>query len=153
MKGNQLYCPIRKAWVKAQPEEVIRNQLVIRMIEELGYPLGLMAVEKRLSQLPHLALSSKKFPNRRADLICLGQGIHPQHALYPLLLVECKAVPLTDKVLRQVTGYNHHLQSYFAAVANEDEVRIGWYDKQQQAYVFESGLPPYSELLRAVCVA
>lgn len=147
---SPLFCPIRRAWVAAQPEEIVRHKLVSLMVEELGYPLSLLVVEKQLRQIPHLALSKRKFPNRRADLICMGKGIHSKHALYPLLLVECKAVPLTDKVLRQVTGYNHHLQSYFVAVANDKEVCVGWYDKQQKEYIFKNGLPHYSDLLKGV---
>lgn len=147
---SQLYCPIRKLWVAALPEEVIRQKLVLQMIQQLGFPESCLVLEKGLSQMPHLALSGKEIPKRRADLICFSKGIHPYHDLYPLLLIECKAVKLTHKVINQVAGYNHFLQAYFIAIANEDEIKTGWYDAQSKDYVFVDYLPSYQQLCQRV---
>jgi Type I restriction enzyme R protein N terminus (HSDR_N) len=105
-------------------------------------------IEKGLAQMPHLALAPQKLPERRADLVFFAKGIHHLHDLYPLLLVECKAVKLTPKVINQVTSYNHYLQAYFVAVVNQEKVLTGWYDPSERRYRFVEGLPPYSELLR-----
>lgn len=83
--------------------------------------------------MPHLALAPQ-IPLRRADILCYRQGS-------PLLLVECKAIPLTSKVLQQVIAYNYYLKAPYVAVANEQELRTGWYDAEQGSYVFVDGLP------------
>lgn len=145
---QQIYCPIRKMWVSALPEELIRQRLITLMTQTLGFPTAGLVIEKGLRQMPHLALSHKEIPDRRADIVCFAKGIHPEHALYPLLLIECKAVPLTSKVMHQVMGYNHYLGAYFIAVANEHEVQVGWHDQASQAYRFVAHLPHYTDLFR-----
>lgn len=148
---EQLFCAIRKTWVAALPEEIVRQRLISHMVRDLSFPLPYLAVEQGLAQLPHMALKDlKAIPNRRVDLLCYGKEIHPQYPLYPLLVVECKAVPLTSKVLNQVAGYNHFLQAYFIAVANETEMRTGWYDVKKSSYQFVNGLPSYTALLASL---
>jgi len=149
-KTGQIYCQIRKEWVAATPEEDVRQRLIQSMMQQLGYPPSSIVLEKGLRQLPHLTLQPQRLPDRRADIICFAKGIHPCHALYPLLLIECKAVKLSDRVINQVTGYNHFLQAYFIAVANQDMVRTGWYDPGAKQYNFVDRLPSYAELLSAL---
>ncbi len=145
-----LRCAIRNEPVEALPEELVRQQLLHHMINELRYPKGYLAVEKALSQMPHLSLSNQEIPDRRVDIICFAKGIHPQHDLFPLLVIECKSVKITDKVLNQVVGYNHHLQSPFIAVANQEEIRTGWFDPSSKRYTYIAHLPTYTELLTAI---
>lgn len=136
---EQLFCSIRRTWVTALPEEKIRQSIIHRLCNELGYPPGSIAVEKGLRQIPHLKLSAVKLPLRRADIICFRQG-------QPFLLIECKAVKLTPSVIRQVIGYNVYLQAPFVAIANQDEVRYGWFDKTLGTFRFVEGLPAYQAL-------
>lgn len=87
-----IYCCIRKEWVAATPEEKVRQKLLAGMIGSLGYPASTIAVEQSLREMPHLALNPLKMPSRRADVVVFAKDIHPHHSLFPLLLVECKAV-------------------------------------------------------------
>ncbi len=146
---SQIFCLIRKEWVAASPEERVRQQLVGQMIHHLGYPFAYIAVEKELRQMPHLALTDN-IPDRRIDVVCFAKGIHPQCELYPLLLIECKAVALTSKVMNQVVGYNHYVKAYFLAVANQEEVKVGWYNPSEKKYQFANYLPAYADLLGSV---
>lgn len=146
---EQLFDSQRNIWVASQPEERVRHQFVRYLTDHLGYPPALLAVEKSLTQVPHLK-GRKGLPSRRADLICFGKEIHPHHALYPLLLVECKAVKLTEKAFQQVTGYNHHLGAFFVAVVNEDSLQMGWREPGKEGYLWQEGLLPYSQLLAAL---
>lgn len=136
-----LFCPIRNSWVAAQPEEKVRQELLQRMLGPFGYPKALIAVEKELSQLVQTGF----FPKRRADILCFG---NIQGQLLPLLLIECKAIPLTDKVVNQVVGYNSHVKARYIAVANQTAVKTGWYDPLKRRYVFVERLPLYEELLK-----
>ena len=144
----KLLCPVRREWVEPLPEEKVRIGLIQYMTQKLGYPPQLLVVEKALHQFPHLSQQqTANFPKRRADLVCYGSGIHPDHPLFPLLLVECKAVPLNGKAIQQLTAYNHYLQAYFVALCNGTEVRSGYFDQKQGGYVFSNTLPSYLELL------
>jgi hypothetical protein len=144
---DSLFCPIRKTWIVALPEEKIRQSLIQEMTQRLGYPLGNLALEKNLDQLPHLK-GIRPLPRRRADLIVFAKDLHPNHSLYPLLLVECKAVSLTNKVLRQIVGYNQFVKAFFIAVVNQNMTFLGWYHHQIQDFYFQEGLPAYDLLLK-----
>jgi hypothetical protein len=146
-KPKLIQCAIRKIFVEATPEECVRQKILVRLVNQLGYPLGYIAVEKELRQMPHL-LNQRPLPNRRADIVCFARGIHPHHAIYPLLLIECKSVKLTSKVINQTIGYNYFVQSYFIAVANNNDIQTGWYDLAQGIFTFVPNLPSYEELCK-----
>ena len=146
---DSLYCPIRKSWVAALPEEKVRQRLVQEMTHRLDYPLGTIALEVSISQLPHIDCKTPP-PKRRADLIVFAKDLHPSHSLYPLLLVECKAVPITPKVIRQVVGYNQFVKAYYIAVINQTDAYTGWYHQEKNDYFFYEGLPSYSYLLESI---
>ncbi len=137
-----LYCPIRKRWVTALPEERVRQELLQRMLQQLGYPESLIVVEKALGEMPHLKSSLGHIPNRRADILCFGN----EAGLFPLLLIECKAVSLNAKVINQVIGYNAHVKARYIAIANQVQVRTGWYDPKLKGYAFVERLPTYEEI-------
>lgn len=145
---SDLYCPIRKSWCKALPEEEVRISLVSRMISQLGFPSHTLLVEKDLRSLPHLTHLGA-MPDRRADILCFAKGIHPSVELYPLLMIECKAVKITESVLQQVMGYNYYVQSFFICVANQQEVRTGWKTAAGK-YEFVAYLPSYAQLKQSI---
>jgi len=145
-----IQCAVRKILVEATPEECVRQAILVQLVNQLGYPQGYIAVEKELRQMPHL-MHQRPLPNRRADIVCFARGIHPCHAVYPLLLIECKAVKLTQKVINQIIGYNYFVQSYFIAVANEDTIQTGWCNLKKGVFTFVPYLPTY-EALRKNCI-
>ncbi|MEI8365253.1 MAG: type I restriction enzyme HsdR N-terminal domain-containing protein [Parachlamydiaceae bacterium] len=145
---SQIFCTIRKDWVAALPEELVRQRVLSYMIENKGFPSSLIAVEIPLRQLPHLTPKDVSLvPDRRADIICFANGTS---GLYPLLLVECKAIKLSSRVVSQVVGYNHFVRSRFVAIINQTELRVGWYDEVKGEYLFINHLPEYGDLLKAV---
>lgn len=149
--SDQIYDPYRREWVKKTPEEVIRQQWLYRMVDELGYPFSLLAIEKELKNLPHL-LSAKgtQLPKRRIDIVVFAKGIHTDYPFYPLLLVECKAVPLTPAFARQVIGYNESVGAPYVAVANADKILLGQFDSQAGMYQFNEGLQSYQILMESL---
>lgn len=147
---NSLFCLIRKTWVAALPEEQVRQALIHEMTQHLGYPLKSLILEKELDQLPHIQ-PHLSLPKRRADLIVLVKDLHPQHPFYPLLLVECKAVPLANKVLRQIVGYNQFVGAPFIAVVNQTQSYFGWYHREKKDFMFQQGFIPYDVLLKDLC--
>jgi hypothetical protein len=147
---EHIYCVGRKDWVVKTPEELVRQRLFHELTTTLGFPISHIALEKALNQMPHLKTTGLKMPKRRVDLVCFARGIHPVHDLYPLLIVECKSVKLTSRVLSQVIGYNHFINSRFLAIANADEVQFGFYNHQESRYLFLPHIPPYSELIASL---
>ncbi len=141
-----VYDEVRRAWVKATPEEKVRQQWLQWMIGKLKFPKELLAVEKELKELPHLF--GETVPDRRIDILCYASGIHPSHSLYPLLMIECKDEPLTEEAVDQVIGYNHHVKAYFVAVVNHEEARLGFFNGNE--YQFYSALPSFKELMQWV---
>lgn len=96
-------------------EERVREAFKHKLIKELGYPASLLISERELSLLPHLV--GIEVPKRRLDLLCLEKG-----SMKPLLLVECKAIPLSRGALDQVMGYNHFVQASYIALVNQTEI-------------------------------
>ena len=102
---EQIFCEWRHRWVRLTPEEWVRQQLLHRLVEQLGYPASRIAVEVAF-QLPmsndQLPINAKRY---RADAVVYDSTMRP------LVLIECKAetVPLTQKTLDQAITYNRKL--------------------------------------------
>lgn len=127
---------------RSSPEEEIRQALLFTLLEK-GYPRPLISVEKELKSLPHLA-HLLTLPKRRLDLLVFAKA---ETGLLPLLLIECKAVPLTERSKRQLLGYNRYVGAPFVALANKEEVQVGVFNPEEGNFHFSKGLPAYEELL------
>ncbi|NGX61058.1 MAG: hypothetical protein K940chlam9_00537 [Chlamydiae bacterium] len=137
----KIYDEIRKKWVEATPEEIIRQNLLHHMVQNLGYPKSLIALEKELSTLPHLSPQQKQqAPKRRLDIL-----VYQKKSFLPLLLIECKAIPLTPNKIHQVLGYNTFVQAPYIGLCNEKEIWIA--NVQEEEATFAVNLPPYSTLV------
>ena len=149
---GRVFDPIRNGFVAATAEELVRQALLQQMVGSLGFPKQLIAVEKDLRSLPHLAGEAIVLPERRADIICFAKDIHPQYPLYPLLLIECKECVLNSQAEEQLLGYNTYVKAYFVALASRTEVRLGYFDREAESYQFISFLPTYAQLMEKVRV-
>lgn len=142
-----VYDGIRRRWVKATPEERVRQTWIGRMVHHLGFPQELIAVEKSLKSLSDG--KGSQVPLRRVDVVCFAKGLYGK-PLSPLLLIECKIDVLNEGAMAQVIGYNWFIQSPFVAVANLEGILLGRFDVERQRYRFTSALPSYHELLSQV---
>jgi len=114
---SDVFDPVRACWVRATPEEQVRQRWLKRMIDYLGYPKQLLVVEKEIKRLPHL--SSVELPERRVDILSYKKE---GERLKPLLLIECKEGALSEEALSQVLGYNHYIKASCVAIVNAEEV-------------------------------
>ena len=130
---HEIYDPVRRRLVAATPEELIRQKLLQRMLNELGYPKGLIAVEMSLGK-----------PKRRADIVCYRCS----QALTPLLIVECKALKISLDAQEQAFGYNAALGAPFVCLAAGEEVVTLWFDGKKIARV--PFLPRYRDLNESI---
>lgn len=148
---NQVFCQIRREWVAASPEEEVRQRILHAMIHELGYPSSWIIVEKAMRQLPHLAgTNHQAIPQRRIDILCYAAGVPDHPPLIPLLVIECKAVPLTWRVISQVLGYNQMIQAPFISIVNAQEIRTGRLDLNKERWEFVEHLPKYQTLISQI---
>ncbi|MBW3545214.1 MAG: type I restriction enzyme HsdR N-terminal domain-containing protein [Bacteroidetes bacterium] len=106
-QGERLYIfdPVRRKYLLLTPEEWVRQHLLHYLLNDLGYPRGLLTTETGLRY---------NGMQRRSDL--LVRDLQGQ----PYLLAECKApeVPLTNEVFRQISVYNQTLQAPLLLVSN-----------------------------------
>ena len=129
---------------RSSPEEIIRQALIKKMVEEKGYPKECITIEKALNQLPHL--KGKTVPKRRFDVVCFSSKVHPTIELFPLLLVECKAIDLKRDALSQIVGYNFHVEAFSIALVNAYTIVTGCRVKKG-GYQFTKELFSYQELI------
>ena len=127
---EQIFCKWRHRWVRLTPEEWVRQQLLHRLVEQLGYPASLIAVEQAIQ-----VGEAKK----RCDAVVYDRQ------MTPMMVIECKAetVPLTQKTLDQAITYNRKLNVPYLMLHNGVQtICIHGTDH------YTSGLPRYADLLR-----
>ncbi|MBR0194944.1 MAG: type I restriction enzyme HsdR N-terminal domain-containing protein [Paludibacteraceae bacterium] len=127
---EQIFCEWRHRWVRLTPEEWVRQQLLHRLVEQLGYPASLIAVEQAI-QVGEA--------QKRCDAVVYDRQMMPQ------MIIECKAetVPLTQKTLDQAITYNRKLNVPYLMLHNGVQtICIHGTDH------YTSGLPRYADLLR-----
>ena len=127
---EQIFCEWRHRWVRLTPEEWVRQQLLHQMVEQLGYPASLIAVETAIT-----VGEAKK----RCDAVVYTT------AMQPLVLIECKAetVPLTQKTLDQAITYNRKLNVPYLILHNGPQTICVHGNN-----TYTTGLPRYTDLLR-----
>ncbi|GAC1368428.1 MAG: type I restriction enzyme HsdR N-terminal domain-containing protein [Hymenobacter sp.] len=96
---------LRRKHVVLTPEEWVRQHVVHYLADHLGYPRGLLALERGLRYNRR---------QKRTDLLALGPSGQP------LLLVECKApaVAIDAAVARQAATYNHTIGAPLLLLTN-----------------------------------
>ena len=127
---EQIFCEWRHRWVRLTPEEWVRQQLLHQMVEQLGYPASLIAVETAIT-----VGEAKK----RCDAVVYSASMQP------LVLIECKAetVPLTQKTLDQAITYNRKLNVPYLILHNGPHTICVHGNN-----TYTTGLPRYTDLLR-----
>ena len=125
---------LRRRHVVLTPEEWVRQHVVHYLINHLGYPRGLLALERGLRYNQR---------RKRTDLLALDP------AGRPLLLVECKApsVPITQAVARQATTYNQTIGAPLMLLTN-GLVHYCWrVDFEQRANERLADIPSFAEAI------
>ena len=102
---DEVFCLIRKKWIKLNPEEWVRQNILLFLSEELKYPISLIAVEKEI-----LIGQLKK----RFDILVYNRDMQP------FLIIECKEmnIKLTEGSIKQVLNYYSAIQCEYLIVTN-----------------------------------
>lgn len=116
-----IFDPVRKKWLVIQPEELVRQALLLYLIENKGISLQRLALEKAIQLHNQI---------RRFDMVYYDRHGHP------LVLVECKSpsTSLTNQVLEQAVWYNYEIKAPYLLLSNGHESM--WYqvDTENKAY-------------------
>lgn len=129
-EGEKIYVfdIIRNKWLVLLPEELVRQLLVIYLIEQKAYSKNRIAVEKGLK----INELSKRF-----DLLIYDADTQPS------VLIECKAptVKIDQSVFRQIATYNMAFQVPFLLVTNGVQTYCCQMDYQQKSWEFLNDIP------------
>jgi len=128
---EQIFCDWRHKWVRLTPEEWVRQQLLHHLVEQLGYPASLIAVE-----IPICVGEAKK----RCDAVVYDRRMKP------FMLIECKAetVSLTQKTLDQAITYNRKLHVPFLLLNNGVQSIVVYLPSDTQPPQLLPAIPPYN---------
>ncbi len=132
--GRQhIFDPIRKKHVALTPEELVRQGFIHFLVNEKGFPGGLLMVEHALKV---------NGMSRRCDIVACNR------AGQPLLLVECKApsVAIGNETFAQAARYNLTLRVPYLAITNGDSAYCCRVNFETQAVEFLQSFPRYSDI-------
>ncbi|MDA0874985.1 MAG: type I restriction enzyme HsdR N-terminal domain-containing protein [Bacteroidetes bacterium] len=120
--------PVRRKQVADTPEERVRQAVLTMLMDHLGIPASLMAVEKGIRVQDMV---------RRPDIV-----VHDRQGK-PWMVVECKApgVRLSQDTMDQAAGYNRRLGAPYLFVTNGTDHRCAHI--QEEGIVFLETLPSF----------
>ena len=127
---RQIFDFLRRKWVALTPEEWVRQHFVHFLIEQKGYPKGLLANEVELR------VGEKKL---RCDTLLYNKAMQPQ------MIIEYKApeVEITQRVFDQISVYNHLLHVDFLVVSNGRQHYCCRMDYEKHSWEFLPESPSY----------
>ena len=105
VQQSLIYDTIRRKYIVLTPEEWVRQHFINYLVYHLGYPKGLLAIERGMSY-NQMA--------KRTDICVFGLDGRPQ------MLVECKAasIPITAEVIKQASSYNKSIKAPYVVLTN-----------------------------------
>ncbi len=134
MAKSQIYCPFRRKYVAATPEEYVRQTFLRALVEQYGYPQSLIGVE--------VPIAVGAGVEKRCDAVVYTKN------LQPLMLLEFKAehVALTTEVLDQAAVYNTTVHAPYLILANGKQTVVAHINEQRQI-TFLDYIPAWNQLL------
>lgn len=130
---RQIFDFLRRRYVALTPEEWVRQHFVHFLIEQKGYPKGLLSNEVELR------IGDKKL---RCDSLLYNKELQPQ------MIIEYKAphIELTQRVFNQITAYNFLLHVDYLVISNGMQHYCCRMDYEKREYSFLRNIPDYSGL-------
>jgi type I restriction enzyme M protein len=83
VRGNEIFSVLRQKWVPLTPEEMVRQQYLMVLVEEYGFANDQMAEE--------MEVTGRGSAQARADFIIWRTPQDKAAQNSPLIVVECKA--------------------------------------------------------------
>ena len=132
--GQEVFDPVRKKYVALTPEELVRQNTVLYLVNTKNYPLNLMRVEvgMKLNDM-----------QKRCDILIYNRN------LSPLLIVECKAesVKISQDIFSQLSRYNLVFKVPYLIATNGKNTYCCKINFEKQSYEFLKEIPSFEELI------
>ncbi len=125
-----VYDPIRRKEMVLTPEEMLRQMVLLYLLEYKKYPANRVRVEVGIE------LNGLK---KRCDIVIFDPELRPW------LLLECKSpkISLNQATFEQAARYNLQLQAPFLAITNGLATYCAGLDFEQQSFQYLPDLPEY----------
>lgn len=130
-KDNKIFSHIRKMRLIKTPEEIVRQNYLLTLVNEYGYSLDQIDEE--------LAITSRGSGKARADFVIWKTTEDKQKAKAPLVIVECKSdnITISAKDYAQGENYARITDAPFFTTHNSKETKF-WRVKKDR-------MPGYTE--------
>jgi hypothetical protein len=130
----KIFDHIRRKYVALTPEEWVRQHLINYLVNHLGYPKGLIAIEKEI-KIHGL--------RRRPDVVVFDRNASA------VLVAECKApeVTVSQQVFDQAARYNLVLDCKVFVLTNGLQTYCCMPKRTSGEYQFLEHIPDYSSAL------
>jgi hypothetical protein len=132
--GYYLFDIFRKKHIAFTPEEWVRQNFLLWLVNQLGYPRGLIAVE---TSLKYNTLQ------KRADAVVFDKTGNPQ------MIIECKSVrtEISQDTFSQAASYNFSFKCKYLVMTNGLNHYCCELDFDKKNFRFLEKIPAYNELL------
>lgn len=129
-----IFDSLRNRFVALTPEEWVRQNFVRFLIEERGFPRGLMGNE--------ISLVQNGIKRRCDTLVTDRTGV-------PLVIVEYKApgIEISQRTFDQIVRYNMVLKAGYLIVSNGITHYCCHINYNDNSYAFLHDIPPYEKLV------
>jgi hypothetical protein len=131
--SDWIFDEVRAKFIKLNPEEWVRQNLIKFLSMEFSYPISLMSVEKGHK------LNSKQ---QRSDLVLYNNKATAR------MLIECKApnVAISQDTFNQAARYNLKYKAEYLLVSNGLKHYCCKIDIENNKFEFLKKIPNYKEL-------
>ena len=131
-KGQlQVLDPVRKKFIRATPEEIVRQLWIVYFLHVSKVNIKLISVE-RLFNIHGMM--------RRFDLVIFDPSTHP------VLLAEFKGpdIKIQQSAFDQIGHYNMQLQVPYSLISNGSQHYCFQIDHEKKGFLWQSELPLFS---------
>jgi len=125
IEGNKIYSPLRNKWLVLNPEEVVRQNFICKLVNHYGYTLEQMDEEIKVNN------SHRGQGKARADIVVWESKEHKKNKKNAFVVVECKAecIKIRQEDYFQGANYAAWAGSNFFVTTNEKEIKFFRVDK------------------------
>lgn len=99
--GNKIFAPLLNKELICTPEEEVRQQYIVHLVNQYGYSLEQMAQEVKVNN------SKRGQGKARADIVIWKSKEDRNSDASPVIVVECKAEQITIREEDYYQGYNY----------------------------------------------
>ncbi|HAY3508358.1 N-6 DNA methylase [Elizabethkingia anophelis] len=120
IKDNKIFAPLKDKWLVLKPEEEVRQNYIVRLINSYSFELNQMAQEVKVNN------SQRGQGRAMADIVIWKSEADKLADKSPVIVVECKAEHITIHEEDYFQGYNYAswAGADFFVTTNEKETRI-----------------------------